>query len=57
MELLIREVRVDDAAAIVRILNAIIEAGVYTVMDTPLTGEFEREYIEKFLLDRWTCDV
>jgi hypothetical protein len=57
MELLIREVRVDDAAAIVRILNQIIEAGVYTVMDTPLTGEFEREYIEKFLLDRLTCDV
>ncbi len=51
MDLLIREVRVDDAAAIVRILNPIIEAGVYTVMDTPLTVEFEREYIEKFLTD------
>jgi L-amino acid N-acyltransferase YncA len=57
MELLIREVRVDDAAAIIRILNPIIEAGVYTIMDTPLTVEFEREYIEKFLLDRLTCDV
>ena len=55
--MLIREVRPEDAEAIVRILNPIIEAGVYTVMDTPLTVEFEREYIEKFLLDRLTCDV
>ena len=57
MELFIREVRPEDTAAIVRILNPIIEAGVYTVMDTPLTVEFEREYIEKFLLDRLTFDV
>ncbi|MBM3136082.1 MAG: GNAT family N-acetyltransferase [Chloroflexi bacterium] len=48
MELLIREVRLEDAAAIVRILNPIIEAGVYTVMDTPLTVEFERQYIAHF---------
>lgn len=50
MELLIREVRPEDAEAIIRILNPIIEAGVYTVtvMDTPLTVEFEREYIANF---------
>jgi len=48
MDLLIREARPDDAEAIVRILNSIIEGGVYTVFDTPLTVEFEREYIESF---------
>ena len=48
MDLLIREARPDDAEAIVRILNSIMEVGVYTVFDTPLTVEFEREYIESF---------
>lgn len=48
MNLLIREVRPDDAEAIVCILNPIIEAGVYTVLDTPLTVEFEQEYIANF---------
>jgi len=48
MDLLIREVRPDDAEAIVDILNPIIQAGVYTVLDTPFTVEAEREYIENF---------
>ena len=45
MPLEIREARPDDAEAIVRILNPIIAAGVYTVFDTPFTPESEREYI------------
>ena len=48
MDLLIREVRLEDAEAIVRILNPIIEAGSYTVLDAPLTTEAEREYIAGF---------
>jgi L-amino acid N-acyltransferase YncA len=48
MQLEIREVRPDDADAIVRILNPIIEAGVYTVFDTPFTADAEREYLSTF---------
>ncbi len=48
MNLVIREARPDDAGAIVRILNPIIAAGVYTVLDTPLTVEYERDYIANF---------
>lgn len=48
MDLLIREVRLDDAEAIVGILNAIIKAGTYTVLDTPFTPEAERDYIANF---------
>lgn len=48
MELLIREVQLDDAEAIVNILNPIIKAGVYTAFDTPFTVEAEREYILHF---------
>ena len=48
MHLHIREARPDDAEAIVRILNPIIEAGAYTVFDTPFTVESEREYLSKF---------
>jgi L-amino acid N-acyltransferase YncA len=47
-DLQIREVRVEDAEAIVGILNSIIAAGIYTVLLTPLTVEFEREYIASF---------
>ena len=46
--LLTRQVRLDDAEAIVRILNPIIEAGVFTVFDTPFTVEAEREYLASF---------
>ncbi|ODG99611.1 histone acetyltransferase [Nostoc sp. KVJ20] len=48
MDLLVREVELNDAEAIVSILNPIIEAGVYTAFDTPLTVEAEREYILHF---------
>ena len=48
MDLLIREVRPDDAEAIVSILNPIIESGVYSALDTPLTVEDEREFIRNF---------
>lgn len=48
MHLEIREARPDDADAIVCILNPIIEAGVYTVFDTPCTVQAEREYLLKF---------
>ena len=45
MHLEIREARPDDADAVVRILNPIIAAGVYTVFDTAFTPDAEREYI------------
>src|SRR6185295_19170220 len=48
MQLTIREARPDDAEAIVRVLNPIIAAGVYTAFDTPFTPESEREYIRNF---------
>lgn len=48
MHLEIREARPDDAEAIVRILNPIIEARAYTVFDTPFTAESEREYLLNF---------
>ena len=35
----------DDAEGIVAILNPIIEAGVYTVIDGPLTASAERDFI------------
>ncbi len=46
MNLQIRSVRVDDAQAVVDIFNPIIEAGLYTIFDTPFTVEAERTYIE-----------
>lgn len=48
MDVQIRQVRPDDAEGIVRILNPIIEAGAYTVMDAPFTVEAERDYIGNF---------
>ena len=48
MEPRVREARPDDAESIVRILNAIIEAGTFTVLDTPFTVEAERAFIESF---------
>jgi L-amino acid N-acyltransferase YncA len=48
MDLLIREARPSDAEGIVRVLNPIIEAGLYTVLDTSLTVEEEREFITRF---------
>jgi L-amino acid N-acyltransferase YncA len=46
--LVTRDVCLDDAAAIVGILNPIIEARIYTVLDTQLTVDAEREFIARF---------
>lgn len=42
---IIRDATPADAAAIVAIFNPIIEAGAYTVFDTPFSVEAERDYI------------
>jgi len=44
----IRTVRVDDAKSIVELLNPIIEAGAYTVMDEVLTVADQASYILAF---------
>jgi L-amino acid N-acyltransferase YncA len=46
--MIIREVCPDDAEEIVSILNPIIESGAYTVLDSPVTVDFEREFIRNF---------
>ncbi len=48
MEIEIRDAVPDDAAEITRILNPIIEAGIFTALDTPFTVEAERAFIEGF---------
>ena len=48
MPWIIREVQPDDAEALTHILNPIIEAGTYTVLDTPFTPEAERTFILNF---------
>lgn len=48
MDLLIREAHVDDAEAIVGILNPIIEGGRNTVLDRTFTIEEERVFIRSF---------
>lgn len=48
MSISIRKVREEDAAAIVELLNPIIEAGTYTAMDEPVTLESQREFIRGF---------
>lgn len=47
-EMCIRDVCADDAEALVGILNPIIAAGRYTALDTPMTIEAERVFIEEF---------
>lgn len=44
----IRDVRVEDAEAILAILNPIIEARCYTALDTTFTVDQEREFIRTF---------
>jgi L-amino acid N-acyltransferase YncA len=46
--LLLRDVVPADADDIVGILNPIIEARVYTALDTPFTSDAERDFIVKF---------
>jgi L-amino acid N-acyltransferase YncA len=48
VRLVIRDVEPFDAAGIVRVLNPIIDARCYTVLDTPLSVETERDYIIDF---------
>ena len=48
MELSIRDVEPADAAGLVRVLNPIIEARCYTVLDTPVNVETERDYVIDF---------
>lgn len=43
-----RTVRLDDAADIVGILNPIIEAGLYTALDTTYSVDAERAFIQAF---------
>jgi L-amino acid N-acyltransferase YncA len=44
----IRDAVPSDAAALVRILNPIIEARAFTAFDTPFSVEAEREYVLAF---------
>lgn len=48
MDLVVREVRPEDAEAIVGILNPIIESGAYSALDTPATVEAELDFIGDF---------
>jgi L-amino acid N-acyltransferase YncA len=45
MDVCVRQARPEDAAGVVKILNAIIEAGEYTVFDSPFAVEAEERYI------------
>ena len=48
MELLIRRVQEQDAAAILELLNPIIQAEIYTVMDEQFTVEDQTDFIRSF---------
>jgi L-amino acid N-acyltransferase YncA len=48
MPILIRDVRPGDAEAVAGILNRIIEAGVYSVLDRAFSVDEERRFIEAF---------
>jgi len=48
VDLLIREVRPDDAEAIADVLNPIIESGAYSALDRTFSVEAEAEFIRNF---------
>lgn len=48
MDFTIREAREDDAPSMVELLNAIIDAGGYTIMEGPVTVEEQIAYIRSF---------
>jgi L-amino acid N-acyltransferase YncA len=48
MEIAVRDVEPSDAAGLVRVLNPIIEARCYTVLDAPVSVETERDYVLDF---------
>lgn len=48
MNFFVREAQLEDAAAIINVLNPIITTGEYTVLTTPFSIEAEREFILNF---------
>ncbi len=48
VQVTVRPVRPDDAEGVVEILNPIIKARLFTVLDTPFSVEAEREFIRHF---------
>ena len=48
MDIVVREARPDDAAAVVGLLNPVIATGEYTVLDRPLSVEEEQRFISSF---------
>ena len=48
MELSVRDAGPSDAAGLVRILNPIIEARIYTAFDTPFSVDAQRDYLASF---------
>jgi L-amino acid N-acyltransferase YncA len=48
IDIVVREARPDDAEAIVALFNPVIESGKYSVLDTSLSVEDEREFILRF---------
>jgi L-amino acid N-acyltransferase YncA len=48
MELIVRDVCEADAAGVAGVLNPIIEARIYTALDTPFTVEAELDFIRRF---------
>ncbi len=48
MSLNVRKAQTEDAESIVGILNPIIESRKYSVLDTPVSAEMEREFIRRF---------
>jgi L-amino acid N-acyltransferase YncA len=44
----VREATPDDAEGVLGVLNPIIAAGTYTILDTPFTVDQEREFIRNF---------
>jgi L-amino acid N-acyltransferase YncA len=48
VDVFVREAQIDDAEAIINLLNPIIQAGVYTVLTTPFSIEAEQAFILNF---------
>lgn len=48
MDFTIREAREDDAPSMVELLNAIVDAGRYTIMEGPITLDDQLAYIRLF---------
>ena len=46
-QLEIREAVPDDAEGIVAVLNPIIQTGIYTILDAPVTADAERAFIRR----------